>query len=475
MSAPLGPLSPTLMHAPGRAQALRVLVLFVLVLVLLVPTLFMTALVSERQSRRDEAAAEIASKWGEQQTLTGPALVVPWTERWTTTDDKGAVTAHEAVRRLVLLPESLRVTAKLATETRRRGIYAVPVYRLEARIDGRFERPDFARLGIRPDDVDWARAVLALGVSDPQAIQEQVAVDWGGRRVEFEPGVGDAAELAGDSSPPPVRGARPAPELGGGIHAELGLAGEPWAQPFSVPIRLNGSTGVYFTPFGKQTEVELSGAWRDPSFQGKWLPATRNVGPSGFDARWSIPSIGRNFPQVWKGESGPGEAIRASAFGLDLVPELDAYRLCARTLKYALLFFVLTFTAFWLLEVMSGKPLHPIQYLLIGAALCLFLLLELALSEHLGFGVAYAIASAAVVGLIVHYASAVLGSRTRAWLVGGGLAVLYAFHFVVLRNEDYALLLGSLLFFGALAAVMSLTRRIDWYGAGPGAGRGAGA
>ena len=118
------------------------------------------------------------------------------------------------------------------------------------------------------------------------------------------------------------------------------------------------------------------------------------------------------------------------------------------------------------------KESFAIRALLIGAALSLFQLLELSLSEHLGFGVSYAIAAAAVVLLVVHYASAVLASRARAWLVGGGLALLYAFHFVVLRNEDYALLLGSLLFFGMLAAVMALTRRLDWDApASPPAGR----
>ena len=185
------------------------------------------------------------------------------------------------------------------------------------------------------------------------------------------------------------------------------------------------------------------------------------------------PVAGAQLPAGVDGPDRPGRTITRSTFGLDLVPDIDAYRLCERTLEYAPPFFVPTFTAFWLLEVISGRPLYPIQYLLIRAALSLFMVLELALSEHLGFGVSYAIASAAVVGLIVYYASAVLGSRLRPCLVGPGLAVLYAFHFVVLRNEDYALLLGSLLFFGTLAAVMSLTRRVDWYATGrPSAGGG---
>lgn len=195
MSAPFGAKS------PGQAQAVRLLILLILVLVLQIPSLFMSSLVSERRQRRDAAAAEIASKWGAQQTLTGPALVVPWKKRRTVSDGQGRPVERVSERRLVLLPESLRVTAKLETETRRRGIYGVPVYRLDARIEGRFARPDFAKLQVLPEDVDWSRAVLSLGISDARAIQEQVVLDWNGRAIEFQPGAGDA------------------PELGGGIHA----------------------------------------------------------------------------------------------------------------------------------------------------------------------------------------------------------------------------------------------------------------
>jgi inner membrane protein len=442
-----GPLASSLFDAPGRPQALRAFLLFALVFALQIPTLFMNFLVSERRSRHNEAATEIAAKWGKRQAITGPALVVPWTRRWRETDDKGHARDLTEERRLVILPESLDVDAHLRSEVRRRGIYPVPVYRLQADLRGRFAPPDFAKLGIAPADVDWKRAVLAVGIADARAIQEQVALDWNGRVIEFLPGNADA------------------PELGGGIHAELDLKEAPWAQPFTVPLRLNGSDGAYFTPFGKQTRVRLAGDWRNPSFQGAWLPTERSVTKTAFTATWSIPSLGRNYPQAWTEAGELNKAISASEFGLDLDSDLDAYRLCERTLKYALLFFVLTFTAFWLLEVLGGRPLHPIHYLLIGAALSLFLVLELALSEHVGFGASYAIASAAVVGLIVFYASAVLGSRVRAAGVGLGLALLYGFHYVVLRNEDYALLLGSLLLFVTLAAVMVLTRRVNWYGA----------
>ncbi len=438
-----GPLSSPLFDAPGPRQVLRALLLLGLVLLLQIPTLFVSFLVTERRARHDEAAREVASKWGQRQTITGPALVVPWTHHWTQVDDKGVSRARSEERRLVLLPESLDVDARLHSEVRRRGIYPVPVYRLNATLSGRFAAPDFAVLNVPAEELDWSRAVLAIGVADARAIQQQVTVDWNGRPIEFLPGNEEAGEL------------------GSGIHAALDLKSAPWGQPFSVPIALNGSDGAFFAPFGKLTRVRLAGDWSRPSFQGPWLPTERAIKDTSFTAMWSIPSLGRNYPQAWTGV-GEREAIAASAFGLDFAPEIDAYRLCERTLKYALLFFLLTFTAFWLLEVLGGKPLHTLHYMLIGAALSVFMMLELALSEHLGFGASYAIAGAAVVALIVHYASAVLASRTKAALVGLGLALLYGFHYVVLRNEDYALLLGSLLLFGTLATVMATTRRIDW-------------
>jgi inner membrane protein len=136
-----------------------------------------------------------------------------------------------------------------------------------------------------------------------------------------------------------------------------------------------------------------------------------------------------------------------------------------RSVKYAFLFIVLTFTAVWLMEVLAGVRVHAIQYLLLGAALCLFYLLELSLAEHIGFAAAYALASVAVVAMIGSYGLAILGTRRRALLVACGVAALYGYLYVLLANEDYALLLGSVGLFAALGAVMYATRRVDWYAA----------
>jgi inner membrane protein len=165
-------------------------------------------------------------------------------------------------------------------------------------------------------------------------------------------------------------------------------------------------------------------------------------------------------------EASQHDAIEGSRFGVDLVDPVDHYRMAERSVKYAGLFILLTFAAVWLIEVLASVRVHPIQYLLLGGALCLFYLLELSLSEHLGFLISYAIASVAVIGMVAAYCSVILQRRSRALVVATGVALLYAYLYTLLMNEDYALLAGSLGLFAILAAIMFATRRVDWYTVG---------
>ena len=186
--------------------------------------------------------------------------------------------------------------------------------------------------------------------------------------------------------------------------------------------------------------------------------------PDGFTARWQIPYLGRNYPQGWAG-SQHGEAVAQSHFGVDLISPVDAYRQTERSLKYQLLFLTLTFVTVWLFEVLAGVRLHPIHYTLIGVAMCLFYLLELSLAEHVGFPVAYTIATAGIVSLVCFYALSILGSWARAGLVCGVLVALYACLYVLIQLQDYALLVGSAGLFLILAAIMYLTRNVNWFAA----------
>jgi inner membrane protein len=422
-----------------NSQLLRVLLIGFLILLLQIPVVTLQQLVSDRQLVRAEAITDITSKWGNQQTVIGPRLIIPYIKRLGTEEKLSTQVLYGT-----FLPEDLQIASKLDPEVRYRGIFEVPVYKTDVMLSGNFLRPDFTLWGIEPKDILWDQAELTIQISDTRAIQNQAVLGWNQTQIAFEPGLG---KLGG---------------TGSGIHASLrnqmGLAN----FNFSIPLKLNGSQTLQFVPLGKVTQVTMSSTWNNPSFQGLWLPTERSITEQGFNATWSIPSLGRNYPQQWNNETSIDElTIEASAFGVDLLSPVDNYRKTDRSIKYNFLFLGLTFVTLWLFELTAGLTIHPLQYLLVGAAMCLFYLLQLALSEHIGFHYAYAIASFSVVILITTYCFAVLGAKQRGGIVGVLQVVLYSYLYVVLANQDYSLLLGSIGLFLFLAVIMYCTRRID--------------
>jgi inner membrane protein len=436
----------SLLESLRESRMLRLFLVAVLALFLQVPIFMIGRLVSEREGRRQQAVVEVTSKWGNAQAVSGPALVVPYTYRWKEVTAAGKEMARSETRHAVFLPDRLDVRGTIDGEVRKRGIFSVPVYRLGVTLAGEFARPDLAALDIDPADAQWERAQVAVGVADARAIQEASALEWGGRSIPFLPGTGFFRDV--DS----------------GIHAESGVPPGTGPIPFSFPLSMNGSLGLSFTPFARTTTVQLTSDYPHPSFQGNWLPTERSVTADGFTATWSIPFLGRNYPQAWRADTGMAREIAASRFGVDLVNPVDHYRMASRSVKYAGLFILLTFATVWLIEILSGVRVHPIQYLMLGAALCLFYLLELSLSEHLGFPTAYAIASLSVIVMVAAYGRVMLHALGRALIIGAGVTILYGYLYVLLVNEDYALLIGSIGLFAILAAIMFVTRRVEWYG-----------
>jgi inner membrane protein len=437
-------------HAIRKSHMVRLLAVGFLALILQIPISMIGGLIGERQQRRSDAVSEVTSKWGASQQVVGPALVVPYTYYW---EDKETKETRSGTRHVVVLPKRLEANGKLSADSRTRGIFTIPVYSGNLELRGSFTRPDLTPLGIDPATVAWQRAQLVVGISDPKAIQNAATVDWRGAPISFLPGTD--ALLGFDT----------------GIHAPVDASGAAGDFPFSVALALNGSLGFYLAPFGETTAVTLASNSANPSFQGGWLPKQRRISPDGFEASWEIPFLGRNFPQAWQNSSAPRDAIAASQFGVEIVQPVDHYRMAERSVKYAGLFILLTFATVWLIEVIAGVQVHPIQYLLLGSALCLFYLLELSLAEHVGFPAAYGVASVAVIALIGAYSHAVLRRTALALTVGAGVAGLYGYLYVLLMNEDSALLIGSIGLFAILAGVMYVTRNVDWYAMG--ASRGA--
>jgi inner membrane protein len=290
---------------------------------------------------------------------------------------------------------------------------------------------------------------VTIAVNDLRGTREALILDWGGAKRPLLPG----SQVPGYTT---------------GATASLG-AEKPIDSEveFSIPVDFNGSDGIFFAPFGVQNEATLRSNWPDPAFRGAFLPADRSVRPDGFNANWKISYYGRDYPQQWTSRGGNDrfniQVVSNSRFGAQFLSILDSYRYVERSIKYGVLFLVLVFTTFFLFEVTARQKIHPFQYLMVGAALCLFYLLLLSISEFIGFGWAYLIATAASTILITWYCRFFLGGGVRTLMIGAGLAGVYTFLYITLRQQDYALLMGAIALFVVLAVVMYVTRKVDWY------------
>lgn len=428
-----------------KSRILQLLLIGLLVLVLKIPVFMISNLIREREAREGEAMREVTSKWGHEQVLAGPALVIPYKYHWREIGDKGKSIERTETRFGVFLPEKLNAQGEMKTEVRYRGIFEVPVYQIALNVQGEFMRPSFQEWDVQPEDILWDQAQLVVGISDTRAVREQVKLSWNEQIFSFLPGIG-AYESIAES----------------GMHVDLAKQLNAQRFAFSFSLLLNGSEGLYVAPLGRDTTVVLKSNWQSPSFQGAWLPNQRTVNINGFEATWSIPYLGRNYPQSWNSEKLMKEKVAASQFGVNLITAVDKYRMAERSVKYAGLFILLTFAAIWLIEILVKFRVHFLQYLLLGFALCVFYLLELSLSEHMRFAAAYAIAAVAIIVMTTAYGKVMLKTYRKAVIVGSMVTALYGYLYIILSNEDYALLMGSIGLFVILGLVMFLTRRVNW-------------
>jgi inner membrane protein len=327
-------------------------------------------------------------------------------------------------------------------DERHRGLYKAQVYGLGGALRGRFEVPADRGLPAR-NVVAPGRAYLVMGVSDLRGLGSRTRLQWDGAARDFAPGVPDGC-------------------LPMGIQVDLGpvSALAPGVHAFEVPLDLRGSQDLSIAPVAGRTDVKLGSNWATPSFGGRFLPTQPpQVGAQGFDASWQVSQLARNLDAALRPDGG-------EVLSVSFIEPVNVYLKVDRATKYALLFISLTFAAFFLFEVLERLPVHPMQYGLVGVALAMFFLLLVSLSEHLPFHWAYVAASGACILLLGSYLVHVLRSRARGWGFAGALTLLYGVLYGLLVSEDNALLMGSILLFGALAAVMTATRKIDWYALG---------
>ncbi len=425
-----------------NSVGLKIFTIVFLILILLIPISMVENLIREREIYQENVIAEVSDKWGKHQTITALILTVPYYTYSTVKNEDNSEKIVKTKQLAHFLPSDLNISGNIKPEKRYRGIYEVVVYNCNLNISGHFNQPDFKKLNIDQASIDWPQASLELGLSDLRSIQNDVHINWLDKKLNFDPGVKNNDVISS------------------GITTTILLSDSTEQYDFDLSLTFNGSSGISFTPLGKTTKVSLNSNWSDPSFEGAFLPDTRMVSDTGFSADWKILHLNRNYPQEF---SGSMNNISNSNFGVNLLMPVDEYQKSMRSVKYAVMFISLTFLFYFFSQIKKKAKIHPIQYLIIGLALCLFFTLLIALAEHINFQYAYLIGSIVTIGVITIYSYFIFKDRLLTTVLSGLLILLYGFIYIIIQLQDYSLLIGSIGLFVILSSIMYLSRNIDWY------------
>lgn len=446
---------------------LRFLTVGGLVLLLLIPLLMIRGVIQDRERYRMQAETRVSQSMAGPQQVVGPLRVVPWREERmvNVVDEDGKPEARRDVKEgyIVQMPATLVVDGQLQPGERRIGLYTVNVYEWKASL-----KAGFAPLQVpAADGRIYGQPYVVAGMADVRGLVGTPSLTVDGVPRTLSAGTGAMSSRMD------------------GIHALLDAQGGSLpASNTHLQLTLAGTQSIGIAPIADSNDIAMRSTWRQPLFGGRFLPNSKTIDDAGFTARWQVSSLAsaaqsqlesasRNLTQPPSLGASPGEYVAddsgSSAIDsavVSLVDTVDVYTQVDRASKYGILFVVLTFVGFALFELIKRLPIHPLQYLLVGLALAIFFLLLLSLSEHIAFWQAYLVSAAACIGLQFFYLSGVLQSWLRAAGFATMLTALYGVLYILLKSENNALLMGSLLLFGILAAIMWVTRKVDWYALG---------
>jgi inner membrane protein len=417
-----------------------------------IPALFVENQVTDRTSRQAAVVKEISGYMGGEQTLLGPTLAIPYS---IPSQSQGETARHGMY---LVFPAHASAAVQTTTEERHRSLFRVPVFQANVKMEGSFDLSGVPASAPSGMALDWSRAEIVVGMTNPRAAQSDAALAIGGKSTTMVPAsIDQYLNLSNNSN-------------SRWMLSLFGVSAAEWARPdahFNVTatLRLSGTERIAMLAYGKSTQLTMQGDWGSPGFDGGFLPVSRQITGQGFRAEWSVPFIARAVRA--EGVEDSISPLVDTAMGVSFVEVADPYQSVDRSLKYVLLFLGLIFLAYFIFEVTTGKRVHPAQYLLVGLAQIIFYLLLLSLAERTGFDWAFLLAGAATVILLAANAAWVFTRRQQGLRAFAIFTVLYSLIYLLLRLEDNALLIGSLTSFLAVAAGMYFTRKLDWYSSLP--------
>jgi inner membrane protein len=463
---------------PSRSLGLKFLLVCFLVMMMSIPAYAVYLVLGDREQRAREVVEEVGARFGGEQSALGPILIAPYrvvvqpTATW-------QVGAPGAAPQPVPQPQihtgwyvvsadtgEAAVIANVAVRSRG-DLFKVRTYTADLSFTANFDltrEPSSAPTGA---EIDWSKAAVLVGVADARGLQGRAAIQIDGRSIALEPAPAYARSL--QTYLQTATDARGSHSVDGGrlmewLVADIGDVARPGAA-LRVTARLSatGVESLSLGAFADNTDIRIQGNWSDVGYFGRFAAQPREM-EQGFDATWSIPYAARGVASAGGVEILSG--IAGANARVSFIDPASPYQWVSRALKYPVLFIGVVFLAYFLFEAKGDQRVHPAQYILVGLAQVVFYLLLLSIAERLGFDWAFLIAALATVALIAYYLGSIFKSVARGM---GGLVVfsmLYGLIYALLRSEDYSLLAGSVAAFAAIAAIMMLTRNLDWYGLG---------
>lgn len=434
-----------------QSTTAKMLMVGFLTLVLLIPLFFVQDLIRERSQRKAEMVDEVTNLWGKDILFYGPILRIPYTsyEAYNVTNPKSGVTTIErkAVSNYAyFFPNELKNNSNIKkNESLKRGIFNHVVFKADMNFNGNFTSPNFTKLGISEENIQWSKASIIVKTTNLKSIKSELKIQLNNDTFSFEPQNNDKSAYS---------------ILATNSFDYKALIKNDKIN-FNFGITYNGSNSVKFIPVGKVTTVSVNSDWESPSFEGSFAASdtTKTINNKGFHADWKILDINRTFTQQY---ANALPDLDDYLFGVKLIQTVDEYQQNERASKYGFLVIGLTFLIFFLIQSVSKINIHIFQYSMIGLALIMFYTLLISITEHSTFSFAYTIAGTSVVAMITLYSISILKNRKFPMFIGASLSVLYTFIYVIIQMEDYALLVGSIGLFLILGAVMYFSRKIDW-------------
>lgn len=414
-----------------NSLTIKMILLAVLGLFLLIPLALIREMIEERQTNSEAIRNEISFQWSGAQTISGPVLNIPVMVYPATANTDPYKTVYH------IMPGKLVIDADVNTERRHKSIYESVVYSAVIGIEGSFELPEISMS--EKHEVRWNEAYFTIGISDNRGIKGSVQMNVSETTVEAMPGLKDTDLFKSGITFPAV------------------ITEQSTTIPFNVSMNVSGSESLNFIPLGKETEVTMNSLWNSPGFIGNFLPAERTVTNDGFNAKWQITNLNRNFPQLWNGNMFNPET---ESFGTEFILQADHYQKSLRSAKYGILLIVVTFLSLLFTEMTRNQKIHIFHYLLMALGLVLFFSLLNSLSEHIGFGLAYIISGVSTIILTGSFLRALIRDSRTVMLTTGLLVFLYGFIYILLTLKDYAYLAGNIGLFVLLAITMWLSLKL---------------